>query len=109
MACWAKEEKESRKGGVQMKKSLILSFLAGYLLTSLFSWGFRIPGKVIASQAPQITPPYPAYQTLKYVSSWEVRNEVWHDYRLDEEAQAAGYKIRSVSFSEDLLSIRVTK
>jgi hypothetical protein len=56
-----------------------------------------------------ITPPYPAYQTLKYVSSWEVRNEVWHDYRLDEEAQAAGYKIRSVSFSEDLLSIRVTK
>jgi hypothetical protein len=57
----------------------------------------------------EITPPYPAYQTLKYVSSWEVRNEVWHDYRLDEEAQAAGYKIRSVSFSEDLLSIRVTK
>jgi hypothetical protein len=93
-----------------MKKSLILSFLAGCLLTGLISWGpFWTSGKVIASQASQITPPYPAYETLKYVSSWEVRNEVWHDYRLDEEAQAAGYKIRSVSFSENVLSIRVTQ
>jgi hypothetical protein len=92
-----------------MKKSLILSFLAGCLLTSLFFGGPRIPGKVIASQASQITPQYPGFQTLKYTSSWEVRNEVWHDYRLDEEAQAEGYKIRSVSFSDDIISIRVTR
>jgi hypothetical protein len=85
---------------------LILSSLAGCLLTSSFFWGISGPGKVIASQ---ITPIYPGYQTLKYISSWEVRNEVWHDYTLDEEAQAAGYKIQAVTFSRNILSIRVTQ
>ena len=82
---------------------MILSSLAGCLLTSSFFWGISGPGKVIASQ---ITPPYPGYQNI---SGWEVRNEVWHDYTLDEEAQAAGYKIQAVTFSGNILSIGVTQ
>ena len=91
-----------------MKKQLALSFLAGCLLTGLAFWGFLRGGEAAVAQNTQLTPTFPGYQNLKYVSSWVVRNEVWHDYTLSEEARAAGVKINSVLLSNNVVSIQVS-
>jgi hypothetical protein len=53
---------------------------------------------------------YPGYTCLRYVSTWVNRNEIWHDYRLSEEAEAAGFKIRAVrgDVAGHLISVRVS-
>ncbi len=72
-----------------MKKVMVLSFVAGFIFPAILLWLFRT-SNVVAQP-----PFYPGYESLSYVSTWVVRNEVWHDYRLSEKAEADNYKIRA--------------
>jgi hypothetical protein len=72
-----------------MKKLIVLSFVAGFIFAATLLGLFR------ASNVVAQPPFYPGYESLSYGSTWVVRNEVWHDYRLSEKAEADGYKIRA--------------
>ncbi len=74
-----------------MKMRMVLSFVAGIIFAAILFWSFQ-PSGVVA----QGVPLYPGHECLRYVSSWVDRNELWHDYRLSEEAEKDGYKIRNV-------------
>ncbi len=91
---------------MKMEIRMSLSFVAGLLLAAILFWSFQ-PSGVVA----QGVPLYPGYECLRYDSSWVDRNELWHDYRLSEEAEKDGYKIRDaqVSMGYHRVSVRVTR
>jgi hypothetical protein len=73
-----------------MKNRIILSFLTGCLLTGFAFWVFIGSPGAVEAQKNHLTLEFPGYHHLNYVSSWVVRNELWHDYMLPKDAQAAG-------------------
>ncbi len=87
-------------------------FLIGMVFGAFLFWTLQSPRPIHAIVPIPIQDfEFPAEKCLPYVSSWVVRNEVWYDYRLPEEAQDAGYKIQAaqVAFGGDFISIRVSK
>jgi hypothetical protein len=88
-----------------MKTAILLSFLAGFMFALVF-WG------AAQSSSHPLTNgfSFPGQDCLRHVSTWVYRNEIWHDYRLSEEAEAAGFKIRAVrsNAAGDLISVRVS-
>ncbi len=89
-----------------MKMRMVLSFVAGLFFAAILFCSFQ-PSGVVAQRIPS----YPGFEYLRYVSSWVDRNELWHDYRLSEEAEKAGYKIRDAQVDAGGLrvSLRVTR
>ena len=87
-----------------MKKGMLLSFIAGFILAAILLGAIQT-----SSSTPQNGLSYPGQACLRYVSTWVNRNEIWHDYRLSEEAEAAGFKIRAVrgDMAGHLISVRV--
>jgi hypothetical protein len=88
-----------------MKMGMILGFIAGFISAAIF-----LGATQTSSDTPQNGLPYPGYACLRYVSTWVNRNEIWHDYRLSEEAEAAGFKFRAVrgDVAGHLISVRVS-
>jgi hypothetical protein len=90
----------------------LLSFFFGILFSALLFWSPRSPIPVHAMVPKPIEgSEFPAQKCLPFVSTWVVRNEVWYDYSLSEEARNEGYKIRAaqVDLDGNLVSIRVSK
>jgi hypothetical protein len=89
-----------------MKKGMLLSFIAGFILAAIFLGAIQT-----SSDTSQNGLSYPGHTCLWYVSTWVNRNEIWHDYRLSEEAEAAGFKIRAVrgDVAGHLISVRVSQ
>jgi hypothetical protein len=89
-----------------MKKGMLLSFIAGFILAAIFLGVVQT-----SSGTPQNGLSYPGHDYLRCVSTWVSRNEIWHDYRLSEEAEAAGFKIRAVrgDMAGHLISVRVSQ
>ena len=89
-----------------MKKGMLVSFVAGFILAAIFLGVIQTP-----SETSQNGFSYPGQAYLRYVSTWVNRNEIWHDYRLSEEAEAAGFKIRAVrgDLAGHQISVRVSQ
>ncbi len=89
-----------------MKLTMFLSFVAGIFFAAILFWSFK-PIGVVA----QGIPSYPGYECLRYDSSWVDRNELWHDYKLSEEAAKDGFRIRDaqVETGGRRVSVRVTR
>ena len=86
-----------------MKAAIFLSFLAGFMFALIFWGAAHSSGDTLANGFS-----FPGQDCLRHVSAWVYRNEIWHDYRLSEEAEAAGLKIRAVRSDGNLISIRVS-
>ena len=74
-----------------MKKGMLLSFVAGFILAAIFLGAVQTPSDTSHNGFS-----YPGQACLHYVSTWVNRNEIWHDYHLSAEAEGAGFKIRAV-------------
>jgi hypothetical protein len=89
-----------------MKMGMLLSFIAGFILAAIFLGAIQT-----SSDTSQNGFSFPGHDSLRYVSTWVSRNEIWHDFRLSEEADAAGFKIRAVrgDVAGHLISVRVSQ